>query len=331
LKEIKGSYAIICYDKKKDLLYVGKNFMPLRIHHEKYRFKFASITEMFEKEEENVEMEPYTCYEIHRNGEIKKHSLYNNERNKKVLVICSGGTDSVTTAFIYRYYGYDVNLLHFNYGQAAQEAEQYAVTKIAKILNADLKIIDAKPIFGMFKNVSLLLKQKKANKKDKILDAESTLSYVPNRNALFAMIAGGIAEMNKIDTVAFGGQQMDGAYPDNNPTFVDAVDNLLKYSLNWQVNVKFSAPLIHCMKHEIYQIGKYLNVPYDWVISCYYPKIIKGKLVACNECGCCQFRRGAMEMIGYEDRQSNTKEQKSKVKKIGNGKAFLNKYVKGCL
>lgn len=329
LKELKGSFAILCYDKKNDKLYAAKNFMPLQIYKGNDKsIKIASIKEMFNKDEDTNEIPPYTCLEISRDNTIKEHSLYENKRNKKVLVICSGGTDSVTTAFIYKYYGYDVSLLHFKYGQAAEKAELYAVNKIAKILNAPLKVIDAKPIFGMFKNVSLLLKQKKANKKDKILDAESTLSYVPNRNALFTMIAAGIAEMNHIDNIAFGGQQMDSVYPDNNPTFVDAINNLLPYSLNWQTNIKFSAPLIHCMKHEIYQIGKFIGVPYEWVISCYYPKIINKKLVACNQCGCCQFRKGAMNMIGYKDVQSHTNDTKPSIKLIKNKKQFMDKYIK---
>jgi len=331
LRKLKGSFAVICYDKRYQKLFVAKNFMPLRITQNDKGFKFASIKEMFQEDEKNEEIEPYVCYEIDAYNKLNKHSLYLNERNEKVLVICSGGTDSVTTAYIYKYYGYDVSLLHFNYGQAAQDAETFAVKKIAKLLDADLRIIDAKPIFAMFKDSSILLNQTEAKKENKILDAESTLSYVPNRNAIFSMIAAGIAEMEKIDTVAFGGQQMDSVYPDNNPTFVDAVDNLLKYSLDMQVNIKFSAPLIHCMKHEIYQLGQFIGVPYDWVTSCYYPKIEKNKLIACNECGCCQFRRGAMEMIGYKDRQSNTDISVPKIKLIQNHEKFLNDYIKRCL
>jgi len=307
MKMLDGAFSIVAVDKINKKIYFGKNFMPMCFVLENDTLIVTSLKEMLPQhlQAKAKEVLPYTCYEYDTKSHkiVQIHSLYRKERNKKVMVICSGGTDSVTTAYVYKHLGYDVTLTHFNYGQAAQEVEQFAVENIAKDLGAKLVVYDAKPIFGLFKEASKLLHQKEADPNQQMLDAESTLSYVPNRNAIFAMIIGGLAEKEGCDTVAFGGQQMDSVYPDNTPDFVKSIDEVLKYSLNWQSNVKFSAPLIHLIKHEIVKIGLGLSVPFHYVCSCYYPKLVDDNIVVCGKCGCCQFRFSAFKMLGYKDKQ----------------------------
>jgi 7-cyano-7-deazaguanine synthase in queuosine biosynthesis len=149
-----------------------------------------------------------------------------------------------------------------------------------------------------------------------MLDSESTLSYVPNRNAIMAMYAAAYAEMYNYDTVSFGGQQQDSVYPDNNPGFVSSVDELLKYSLNWGTNITFSSPLIHLIKHEIVELGQKLDIDYDaYTCSCYYPKLEGSKIISCHSCGCCQYRDNALKMVAEK-------------KRIKNLDIFIDKYVK---
>ncbi|MDX1372514.1 MAG: 7-cyano-7-deazaguanine synthase, partial [Nitrososphaeraceae archaeon] len=172
-----------------------------------------------------------------------------------------------------------------------------------------------------YKDVSKLLNQTEANAEDQSVDAESTLSYVPNRNATLSMFVAGLAEMEQCDTVAFGAQQMDAVYPDNTPDFVNAMDKALKFSLNWHTNIKFAAPLVHLMKHEIIQLAIDLGVPLKDVTSCYYPKILsntptgiynpdsfekislKGDIKVCGKCGPCQVRDATFKMLGVNDPQ----------------------------
>jgi 7-cyano-7-deazaguanine synthase len=303
LKEIEGSYAIIAYNLKDKSFWFGSNFMPLHyVITNKGEVIVASLREMFTTHYDLIkEVPPYTLYR-YANGRLDSFSLFRKEPNKKVLVICSGGIDSTTTAYLYNFLGYQIHLLHFNYGQAAEKAETFSVKQISKHLKVPLIIYNARPLFKHFKKASLLLSQKKADPSLAIKDAESTLSYVPNRNMIFASIAAALAEMHKIDTVALGAQQMDGiAYPDNNIPFIESLDKTLKYSLNWYTNVRFRAPFIHLIKHEIISIGLKLGVPYEYVTSCYYPKLKNNKIISCGECGCCQFRLGAFAMLGVKD------------------------------
>jgi len=306
MKQLDGSFAIVVFDKIDKKFYFGKNFMPMYYATTKDSALVVSLKEMVPDSivDQLKEVPPYSCvvYDI-TDGTHTIESLYRKERNKKAMIICSGGTDSVVTAYTYKRLGYDITLAHFTYGQAAEEVEKFAIEQIAKHLNAKLVVYDARPLFSAFKDASKLLSQKEADPNQQMLDAESTLSYVPNRNAIFAMIIAALAEKENCGTVAFGGQQMDSVYPDNTPDFVRTVDAVLKYSLNWQTNVKFAAPLIHLIKHEIVQLGLNLGVPFDYVCSCYYPKLIDNKIVVCGKCGCCQFRFSSFKMLGFKDTQ----------------------------
>lgn len=317
LRLINGSYAICAYERKKNVFWFGSNFMPLVYGKVGTDIYVTSLREMLPNFVENViNCPPYTLFRYDGN-KLESFSLYREEPNKKVLVICSGGIDSVTTAYLYKHYGYEVSLLHFDYGHAAQEAESWSVKKIAKHLGARLIVYDATPIFKGFKKHSLLLSQKKPDSSKQLLDAESTLSYVPNRNMIFASIAAGIAEVNGISKVALGAQQMDGiAYPDNNVPFIESIDTSFKYALNWYKNISFRAPLIHLIKHEIISLGLSLGVPYEYVCSCYYPKIKNNKLYACGECGCCQFRLLAFKMLGVKDPANFLKDPVGEVEPI---------------
>jgi len=307
LKMLDGSFAVVVFDKVDQKLYFGKNFMPLFYVIDSGSVIVVSLKEMLPDNLRSLarEVPAYSCitYDMKTGKELAPISLYRKERNKKVMVICSSGTDSVTTAYVYKHLGYEVTLAHFIYGQAAELVEKFAVEKIATDLNAKLIVYDAKPLFATFKDVSRLLNQKEADLNKQMLDAESTFSYVPNRNAIFVMIVAALAEKEGCDTVAFGGQQMDSVYPDNTPDFVRTIDGALKYSLNWQTNIKFAAPLIHLIKHEIVKLGLALNVPFRWVCSCYYPKLENGEVVVCGKCGCCQFRFSSFKMLGVVDTQ----------------------------
>jgi len=326
LRMLKGSFAIICYDKYSNHLFVAKNFMPLKMFRRDDSLIISSIQEMFEINSlyilptELIEMDPYSIYEFNldsdNSGCLGKYPLVDTIPNKKVLVICSGGIDSTTTAWLYKHLGYSVKLIHFKYGQAAQECEEWSVRRLAEDLDTTPIIIDANHIFKPFRDQSKLLCKSRPTKGKQMWDAESTFSYVPNRNSIFAAISCAVAEKLGCSTVAYGGQQMDSVYPDNNPGFVDGVNRLLPYSLNWNTKIKFSAPLIHLIKNEVMELAQKLNVPFDKICSCYYPKLDTKhkKVIYCGKCGCCQFWFNSQKMV-------------KDMKNISNLEEFIDKYI----
>lgn len=307
LRMLEGAYAIVLYDKTESKVYFARNFNPLvYCIDSEIGTMVVSVAEMVPQQVRSKfkDVPPYTCIEYDLlTGCDTKYSLYRKERNKKALVIFSSGIDSVVTAWLYKYLGYELTLLHFTYGQAAQSVERWAAEELAKRLDARLLVQDASGVFKPFQDISRLLNRTEAEGGSQMEDAESTLSYVPNRNGIFAMMAAAVAEKEGCDTVAYGGQQMSSAYPDNTIDFTNSIDRALKYSLNWHTNIKFSAPLIHMIKHEIVKLGLALDVPYDLVCSCYYPKLEDGKIVVCGRCGCCQFRFSSFKMLGVRDTQ----------------------------
>lgn len=298
MKKLQGGFSIISV--KNNTIWFGKNFMPMYYYQDNKGILICSIPEMFHPDIRNKiqTVEPYHCYVYDNNKKkIQKISLLEKVKEKKVMVIASSGIDSTVTAYLYKRLGYKITLLHFKYGQQAEKVEELCIKRLAKDLKAELIIIDAIPIFKNFQSV-LLSKRKKF---EQIKDAESTMSYVPNRNSIFASIAGGLAEAKNIKTVSAGMQQMDSQYPDNSIDYVKSVDQLYKYSLNWDSNIKFRAPLMHMIKHEIVKLGLYLDVPFKDVCACYYPKIIKGKVYHCGTCGCCQYRIYSFKMLKCKD------------------------------
>ncbi|MEK6819505.1 MAG: 7-cyano-7-deazaguanine synthase, partial [Nanoarchaeota archaeon] len=96
-----------------------------------------------------LEFKPYTILTMNSSFEPKYQELvtkkisYLPEINPKKVVVCaSGGIDSTTAAYILKNEGYEVNLVHFQYGQKAASGELNAVTAISKDLDVPLKVID---------------------------------------------------------------------------------------------------------------------------------------------------------------------------------------------
>ena len=304
LKTIRGSFAIICYDKLERRIYFGKNFLPLVYTKKDNKLIITSLKKNIPVPNDYIikEVQPYTCHEYNliTNKEIK-YKLLEKAKTNKVLILFSGGTDSVVLAYLYKKLGYDITLIYFKYKCSAEKVEIYSAAKISKKLKCKLILYDVKDIFNKFKNKSELLYKNKPDKNKKILDAESTKSYVPNRNAIFLMIASAYAELHNYNIVSIGVQQGGCCYPDSNPGFIKNINKTLKYSLNVNTNIKISAPFINLVKHEIVALGKKLSVPFNDICSCYYPKLIKNKIINCNNCGCCQARETAFKMNKEKD------------------------------
>jgi 7-cyano-7-deazaguanine synthase in queuosine biosynthesis len=131
---------------------------------------------------------------------------------------------------------------------------------------------------------------------DGYLVHNSTISYVPARNAIFAMLGASIAEQEGFTYISQGLNLIDSVYPDNQLTYLTKVNELMPYALNWNSNVQFKAPLVHLTKREILQIALHIGVPLQSSWSCY-----KGKKKRCGDCGPDKFRMYAFQRLGYKD------------------------------
>ena len=222
---------------------------------------------------------------------------------KNAIVLCSGGLDSVVTAYyVKKKLGYDkLMLLFFDYGQRTLKAEKKASKRCALTLGAYFKEIKLKELAKI--STSLINSKEQASpvSRAELKDSnkEHNKYYVPCRNTVFLSYGLALADSlfikNKQIWNIFAGFKCEGkeAYPDTTPKFVKAVSNLMKAS---KIRGKFVAPLIKKDKDEIVNLGQELGVDLDYTYSCY----INNK-IHCGTCLACRLRQEAFYWTNIRD------------------------------
>lgn len=200
----------------------------------------------------------------------------------------SGGMDSTTLAARYAAKGYDLLLLSFNYGQRHRRRELDAASRIAGYLGAEHRIVDLSSIAPLLPGSSLT---------DDSVDvpdghyAEESMkaTIVPNRNAIMASIALGVASARGAELIGLGVHAGDHAvYPDCRPEFVEALRELAAVALAGMHVPQIATPFVSWTKTEIAKYADTIKAPLDMSWSCY-----KGGEVHCGTCGTCVERKEA--------------------------------------
>lgn len=223
---------------------------------------------------------------------------------KKAIVLCSGGIDSVTTAYYVkeRLKYNDITLLFFNYGQKSLKQERKFSKKCSKKVKAKFKEIKIKWLNKI--SMSLINKKgkvKKIKRKDlRDTREESKKFYVPCRNLIFLTYAMVLAESDYIkdnkDIDIFVGFKCEGkeSYPDATLEFVRKIDSLAKDSCSGKISIK--APLIKKDKEDIILLGKKLGIDFKDTFTCYI-----GKKRHCGYCLACKLRQEGFYWADIKD------------------------------
>jgi 7-cyano-7-deazaguanine synthase len=209
------------------------------------------------------------------------------------LVVLSGGMDSVTAlAFTRTVHTDQVHALTVDYGQrhdreiiaaevqATRFADRHDVLSLRRIgtLLEGSALTDTVPV-----------------PEGHYSDDTMRATIVPNRNAILANIAAGIAVSRGLDAIVLGVHAGDHPiYPDCRPEFVTALQQLLSVANDHQVRVE--APFLNTDKAGILRVGLALGVDYADTWTCY-----QGRDRACGRCGSCVERLEAFSNIGIED------------------------------
>lgn len=298
---LKGSFAILAvHNSKPDHIFFACNYRPIWYKTEKDAVYFASESSTLGNDNGITMIPPYSVGMFNWEGGVHsmhRRSLYGPNHLKEVLVVCSGGLDSVVAASTLKAQGYKVSLLHFTYGCRAQEKEIQSVSKVAEFLDAKL-IVQNIPIYK--KEDSNLFND------GEIAGGESGAEYahewVPARNLVMLSIAAAIAESSNINLIALGNNLEEaGAYPDNEPEFIKRLNQVLPFATRDGFQLKILMPVGNLMKHEIVKLGLEVKAPMHLTWSCYR----QGEL-HCGKCGPCFMRRTAFkinkqpEVIQYE-------------------------------
>jgi 7-cyano-7-deazaguanine synthase len=288
-EEVEGSFAIAAHTKADSYMYLAKNFQPLYYKFWGDRLYYSSLRTTLATEE----FPPYKLLRWHGFGTW--YDLYRKPPEKSVLVLFSSGLDSTLVLRLYQVLGFKVGALFFSYGQQAGEVEAYCSKKICELLHIPYYCITLP--MGQFS--SPLLAGNKPEL-DSLRDAESTFSYIPQRNLIMSSFALALAEQIGYGGVALGIDLSESSYPDNCVPFLKKLGEITPYSSNWQTRLRVTSPLINLMKSEMLEVGQQIGVPFEHVCSCYYPKLSSdGRPIYCNDCGSDVLYRNAWSKLGY--------------------------------
>lgn len=293
---LKGSYAIMATNSNDiGSIYVAVNYRPVWYAKNKEGVYFASAEEFFPSHLTPVRLTPYTTNRFYYEGAnlvIDSTSL-RPRPNKRALVIASGGMDSTVAAVKCVTDGYSVELLHFTYGCKAETKEFSAVKKIAQEIGSPVHVLGI-PIYDGLEST---LTSKGSSITQGEVGAEYAHEWVPARNLVMLSIATAYAESHGFDYIVLGNNMEEaGAYPDNEPEFVNSFNKVLPYAVADGKSVNVLMPVGNLMKHEIVALGLQLDAPLDLTWSCYHDSELH-----CGKCAPCYMRKKAFNINQEEE------------------------------
>ena len=209
------------------------------------------------------------------------------------MVALSGGMDSCVTAAIARAQGYELALLHADYGQRTQTRERQAFSDIADhygVPTSRRLIIG----FDTLKAIggSALTDDSIALPEGELDRPGVPVSYVPFRNAHLLATCVSWAEVLGARAIFVGFVEEDSSgYPDCREAFLKSFEETANLGTKPETQLAFHAPLIHLRKADIIRRGRELKAPLQLSWSCY-----QGEREACGHCDSCHLRlRGFLE------------------------------------
>jgi 7-cyano-7-deazaguanine synthase len=211
----------------------------------------------------------------------------------KVVVLCSGGMDSVTALYWARDEHHVVAAVSFNYGAKHNPREIPFAVEHARSIGTRHEIITLDFVNRLF--ASNLL-QSGGEIPEGHYEAENMKqTVVPFRNAIMLSIACGFAESVGAEGLVIAAHGGDHAiYPDCREEFMRAMGDAMR--LGTYAGVKLLRPFIALNKARIAAEGARLGVDFARTWSCY-----KGAAVHCGKCGTCVERREAFAQAGIPD------------------------------
>ncbi len=211
----------------------------------------------------------------------------------KVVVLCSGGMDSVTALYWARTEHEVVAAISFDYGSKHNHRELPYAAEHCASLGLRHEVV---PLLFMERLFASNLLSGGGEIPDGHYE-ESTMkqTVVPFRNAIMLSIAAGFAESVDAEGLVIAAHGGDHAiYPDCREAFMAAMGEAMKAGT--YAGVRLLRPFIAMNKGGIAMLGSGLGVDFRKTWSCY-----KGGAVHCGRCGTCVERREAFLVAGIPD------------------------------
>ena len=212
---------------------------------------------------------------------------------KKVVVLVSGGMDSVSALYEAHRTHQVIGALSFDYGSKHNHKEIPFAASHSQHLGIPHHVIRLEFVGQLFK--SDLLKSGGAIPDGHYEEQSMKKTVVPFRNGIMLSIAGGFAESIEAQGLVIAAHAGDHAiYPDCREDFMKAMGDAIR--LGTYAQIEILRPFIHSTKAEIARRGHELGVDFSKTWSCY-----KGETVHCGTCGTCVERREAFMLAGLSD------------------------------
>jgi 7-cyano-7-deazaguanine synthase len=225
------------------------------------------------------------------------------EKDKKAVVLLSGGMDSATTLAIARGEGFRCYALTFRYGQRHRR-EIEAAKKVADSLGAvEHRCVDID--LAQFGGSALTDSAIEVPKDRADLESGGgiPLTYVPARNTVFLSYALAWAEALGAFDILIGVNAVDySGYPDCRSEFIRAFEKTANLAtaaaIEGKGKYKIRTPIINMTKSEIIRTGTKMGVDYSLTHSCYDPDE-RGR--SCGRCDSCRLRLKGFAEAGLKD------------------------------
>ena len=214
------------------------------------------------------------------------------------VVSLSGGLDSCVATAIAKAQGFDLALLHADYGQLTEGRERQAFEEIADFYEVPRERRLVIPFANLRAIGGSALIDPGIPLPEGDLDRPGVpVSYVPFRNAHLLATAVSWAEVLRASAIYVGFVEEDSSgYPDCRESFLRAFETAANLGTKPETQLSLRAPLIHLKKAEIVRQGLALGAPLHLSWSCY-----QGSEEACGHCDSCLLRLRGFQDAGQTD------------------------------
>jgi len=211
----------------------------------------------------------------------------------KVVVLCSGGMDSVTALHWARAHHEVRATLSFDYGAKHNHREIPFAVEHANKLGVPHQTIRL-DFIGQYFN-SDLLQGGGAIPEGHYAADNMKRTVVPFRNGIMLAAAAGFSESTGVEGLVIAAHTGDHTiYPDCREEFMQAMGEAMR--LGTYAGIQLLRPFIAMTKGQIAAAGTKLGVDFAHTWSCY-----KGGVTHCGKCGTCVERREAFQQAGVPD------------------------------
>ncbi|NIA22382.1 MAG: 7-cyano-7-deazaguanine synthase QueC [Anaerolineaceae bacterium] len=218
---------------------------------------------------------------------------------KTAVVLISGGMDSCVVAALAADRGYNLAMLHINYGQRTEARELVSFNQLATHYNAADRLVANIRYLSAIGGSSLTDSSLHvaAPGEPAIESSKIPLTYVPFRNTHLLAIAASWAETLHAERIMIGIVEEDASgYPDCRKSYVAAMNEVVRLGTRPETKLEIDAPLVDMSKAAIVRLGADLAAPFGLTWSCY-----RRDDVPCRNCLSCELRARAFAEAQVQD------------------------------